>query len=180
MIKRWPYFIILVVVAGGVLYLWKKETPVAPPAPSTAKKTSATPPSSTPPGKTFQIDGKKVVGLSPGKEEEEIKKLKVANAVSPEWQENLEVALKAQGGQAIKDIAIQKVDSFIWAQDGVALNVESVIVTLKNQKNEETTFRVLVDAQTGKILKNWDRPVFDPANPRQNFGIKVDSRYHND
>ena len=179
MIKRWPYFLLIFVVAGAALYFFKKETRKAPPLSIHSKDTSPRP-TPTPEAKTFEIEGKKVVGLSPGKEAQEIKNLKVANSVSPEWQENLEEAFKAQGGQAIKDIAIQKVDSFIWAQDGVALNVESVIVTLKNQKNEETTFRVLVDAQTGKILKNWDRPVYDPLNPRQNFGIKVDSRYHND
>lgn len=180
MTKRWSYILlILLVVAGVFFYLRKTETQKAPPLASMSKNTTPEP-APTPEAKPFEINGKKVVGLSPGKESEEIKQIKVANSVSPEWQENLEEALKAQGGQAIKDIAIQKVDSFIWAQDGVALNVESVIVTLKNQKNEETTFRVLVDAQSGKILKNWDRPVYDPLNPRQNFGIKVDPRYHND
>ena len=179
MIKRWPYFLLILLVASAAIYLFKKETPSAPSHSTHSEKPSPSP-AHTPDLKPFEIEGKKVVGLSPGKEAQEIKNLKVANSVSPEWQENLEESFKAQGGQAIKDIAIQKVDSFIWAQDGVALNVESVIVTLKNQKNEETTFRVLVDAQTGKILKNWDRPVYDPLNPRQNFGIKVDSRYHND
>ena len=139
MIKRWPYFLLIIVVAIAALYLFKKETPSAPPLSTHSKKTSPSP-APNPDVKTFEIEGKKVVGLSPGKEAQEINNLKVANSVSPEWQENLEETFKAQGGQAIKDIAIQKVDSFIWAQDGVALNVESVIVTLKNQKMKRRPF----------------------------------------
>ncbi len=128
--------------------------------------------------KNLRIDGKKVVGLPPGEEEEQIRNLQVTNRVSPEWREKLESALRLQGGSEVKELLIDKVDSFIWAHGGIALNVESVIVRLKNLKDEQTSFRVLVDAQTGKILKNWDQPVIDPANPRDAFRIKVDPSYH--
>lgn len=173
MTKRWlPLILLFLALIGLYFYLQKK--PIAP------IETPPKPSSKIEPAPKLEIDGKQVLGLSPGKETEEIKKLKVANKVSPEWEEKLEETIRHQGGSAVKSVEIHKVDSFIWAQDGIALNVESVIVTLKNSKNQETVFRVLVDAQNGKILKNWDRPVIDPANPRENFGIKVDSRYHND
>jgi hypothetical protein len=175
MTKRWlPLFILI--FAGIAFYLYGKKRPELPqvttPAPVTQPKLVPAP--------KLEFQGKQVLGLSPGKETEEIKHLKVANEVSPEWEEKLEETLRHQGGSSVKSVEIQKVDSFIWAQDGIALNVESVIVTLKNSKNQESVFRVLVDAQNGKILKNWDRPVIDPGNPRENFGIKVDPRYHND
>lgn len=179
MTKRKIYIIILILVALVISYFLRKENSSTP-SPSAQHPSVAHPSPAKTDDKPIEIDGKKVIGLSPGKEAEEFKNLKVANTYSPEWKEHLEDSLRAQGGSALKDIAIQKAESFIWAQDGIALHVESAIVTLKNAKNEETTFRVLVDAQTGKVLRNWDRPVIDPMNPRENFGIKVDPRYHND
>lgn len=126
----------------------------------------------------LEIDGKKVVGLTPGHEAEEIQKLKVSNVVSPDWQTNLEESLRVQGGDAVKGVEIQKVDSFIWSHDGVSLNVESVIITVKGENNKATTFRALVDAQNGKILNNWDQPIIEYADPLKQPRIKIDPRYH--
>jgi hypothetical protein len=128
----------------------------------------------------LEIDGKKVVGLNPGHEKEEIKNLKVANYVSEDWRPNLEKAIITQGGTSVKDLVIKTVDSFVWAQDGNALYVESVIVSLKNENNATTTFRALVDAQTGKILKSWDPPIFDSMNSKGNLEIKLDPRYEDE
>jgi hypothetical protein len=127
----------------------------------------------------LKIDGRKVIGLPPGKEKESLSKIQLSNRPSTEWDEKLEKTIRSQGGDGVKDVQLKSVDSFIWTQDGQSLFVESVIVTLKKPNNEEISFRVLVDSQTGKILKNWDQPIFDPANPRDNFKIKIDPRYHN-
>ncbi len=127
----------------------------------------------------LKIDGRKVIGLPPGKEKESLSKIQLSNRHSTEWDEELEKTIRSQGGDGVKDVQLKSVDSFIWTQDGQSLFVESVIVTLKKPNNEEISFRVLVDSQTGKILKNWDQPIFDPANPRDNFKIKIDPRYHN-
>lgn len=130
---------------------------------------------------TLTIDGKKVLGLPPVTDEKKpIEQLKIANKPSVEWKPNLEKTLRAQGGDNVKDIVIKKVDSFVWNHDGIALYVESVVVTVKNQKNEETSFKALVDAQNGKILKNWDQPIFDPIHPKDNFKVRIDPRYHNE
>jgi hypothetical protein len=128
----------------------------------------------------IEIKGKRVVGLSPGKEKEEFAKLEVTNVPSPEWKIELKSALMNQGGGLLKEITLKEVDSFVWVQEGVALFVESVIVTIKNEQDEKTRFKVLVDAQTGKILKNWDQPVIDPGNPRDSFKVKIDPRYNSD
>lgn len=143
---------------------------------STSKEASP-PPSHVINTETLKIDGKRVLGLTPGKEAEEIKTLNVANNPSPNWTPALLKTLQKQGGKSIKDIQIRPVDSFILAQDNLALFVESVVVTITNEQNTQTTFRVLVDSQTGKILRNWDQPVIDPVNPRQNFRLKIDPRY---
>lgn len=178
MTKRRLYFALFFISLAGLVF-YVRNRPVQTP-PVTAKKEKTPEKAPEIDAESLQIEGKRVVGLRPGHEKEDIKKLKVANTPSPEWKPALEETLRAQGGNAIKEIKFDKVDSFVWAHDGVALFVESVIVTLKNDKNVPTTFRVLVDAQNGKILKNWDHPVFDPANPRESFRIKIDPRYHAD
>lgn len=143
-------------------------------------------------GKTIKVDGpdstriehkyngRRVLNLPPGREKEILENLKVTNIVSEEWQKKVEEALRLQGGDSLKDVSIQKVESLIWLYHGVALNVESVAVTLKNERKEQTRFRALIDSQNGKILQTWDQPVIDPANPRDKFNIKVDPRYLND
>jgi len=93
------------------------------------------------------------------------------------WQKNLETTLTRLGGKDLKSIDIKRVDSFIWKQQNLLLNVESVLVRLYNQKGEETSFRAIVDAQNGKILQTWDQPVIDHINARDTFGIRLDSRY---
>ena len=169
------------ILFAGILFWMKKETTpliVELPAEKPAQMKTNPPPQVD--VQNLKIDGKKVMGLHPGKEKEEIKKLKMANNDTNEWEEKLEDALRDQGGPNVGEIQIKKVESLILAQDGLALNVTSAIVTLENEKKEKTTFRVLVDSETGKVLQNWDQPVIDPINPREGFGIKLDSRYHND
>ena len=128
----------------------------------------------------LKIEGRKVIGLPPGNEKEMISKIKVSNKPTDNWEKSVEEALRTQAGEGIKEIIMKSVDSFVWTENGIALFVESVIVTIKNSRNEETTFRVMVDSQTGKILKNWDQPIYDPVNPRDNFKIKIDPRYHSE
>lgn len=176
MTKRRLFFALFFITLAGLVFFLRNRPLQTPPATLKKEKTQTKIPEVD--AKSLKIEGKRVVGLRPGNEEEEIKKLKIANTPSPEWKPALEETLRAQGGDAIKEIKFETVDSFVWAQDGIALFVESVIVTLRSDKNPPTTFRVLVDAQNGKILKNWDQPVFDPANPRENFRIKIDPRYH--
>ncbi len=129
---------------------------------------------------TLQIDGRRVVGFQPGEEKKKIKSLKIVNKASGDWKEALERTLRKQGGSAVKEIQMEVVDSLVWTQDEMGLFVESVVVTLRDDKNTSTTFRVLVDSQSGKILKNWDQPVIDPANPRESLRLKLDPRYHQD
>jgi hypothetical protein len=128
----------------------------------------------------LEINGRKVIGLPPGKEKQYLQKLKVSNTPSEEWKTGLEKTLKAQGGEGLKDLKLEKMESFVWVQDDTALFVESVLVNIKNEKKVNIKFRVLVDAQTGKILNNWDRPIIDLYDPKSDFKISIDPRYHSD
>ena len=102
-----------------------------------------------------------------------------SNHPSPEWRKRLEFSLKAQSGNSVKDIKIQKEKSLIWMRDKNPILVESVIITLTNHQKSESSFRALVDSQTGKVLESWDRTIFDPANVRDAAGIQLDPRYSN-
>lgn len=97
---------------------------------------------------------------------------------SPEWKELLEENLRAQGGDEIEEIKIDKVDSFVWSHEGVSLNVDSVVITISGRQNQRTKFRAIVDPRNGKILNSWDRPIVEYADPSKRRGIKIDPRYH--
>lgn len=172
--KKFILVFILAIVSGALLGIWLRKKS----QPEFVKKSQAPVETSHMINtETLKIDGKRVLGLTPGKEVEEIKQLKVANEASDKWSPALEKTLRKQGGKALKSIDLKTIDSFVLTQDNIALFVESVVVTITNEQNSQTTFRVLVDSQTGKILRNWDQPVIDPVNPRQNFRLKIDPRY---
>lgn len=101
------------------------------------------------------------------------------NTPSPDWEKRLETSLKEQSGNSLKTIKIQKESSMVWVKDGNPLLVQSVIITLTSQKAAESSFRAMVDSQTGKVLESWDRTISDPANVRGGFRIKLDPRYSN-
>lgn len=124
--------------------------------------------------KPFIMDGRKVISNSAVVD----KNRHPSNIISPEWKENFEKIILMQSGGRAKDIVVTKIDSFIWTDSGQTLNVESVLVSLKNDKNESTKFNALVDSQSGKIIQTWNQPVKDPGNPRDSFGVKLDPRYN--
>ena len=101
------------------------------------------------------------------------------NKPSPEWKKRLETSLKAQAGNSLKSMKIQKESSLVWMRDENPILVESVIVTLTNHQKVQSSFRALVDSQTGKVLESWDQTIFDPANVRDGFHLKLDPRYTN-
>jgi hypothetical protein len=178
MIKNKILFLFLsVLLIVGVIYFLKREKP----SPSVSQKKSS-------PAKETHIidevnlkfDGKRVMGLPPGKERDSIRNLRVSNRPSDNWKPNLEKALIAQGGSAVKDVQIEKVDSFIWTESRVALYVETVKITLKNDKNSSVSFNAMIDSETGKILKNWNQPVIDHFDKKDNFKVHIDPRYLND
>jgi uncharacterized membrane protein YkoI len=165
----------------GVIYFFKGSELAETKKSITPAKTSIVATAKTDTSAKVRIsnDGKTIT-RAPSQEDDDQNEnsLQPVNHVTQEWEPNLEKAIREQGGSAIKEVKIKKVDSIIWEQDGMALHAESVVISVKNDKDEETSFRALVDAQTGKILKNWDQPIIDPVNPRDNFKVRIDPRYH--
>ncbi len=100
------------------------------------------------------------------------------NVPSKNWEQKLKQSLRAQAGDSQLSIEIKKEKSIIWTKDENPLKVESVVVKLTNRQNVQSSFRALVDPQTGKVLESWDQTIFDPANVKENFSFKLDSRYN--
>ncbi len=178
MTRRSFSIILILVIASVSGYFYFREEP------SSVKTKTLTEPPLPLQTKAMKIplpvqDGRKILGVKPP-ENRPMKRIQVSNSISSDWEKKLKTSLLAQGGSAIKDINIKKVESLIWVQDQHALNVESVVIELKNDKDEESSFRAMIDSQTGKILETWDRPVTDPMNPKENTGLKLDPRYFND
>lgn len=114
----------------------------------------------------------------PSDEVEGTPNTEMTESSAPEWKELLEENLRAQGGDEVEEIKIDKIDSFKWKHDGISLNVDSVVITIRGKQNQQTKFRAIVDPRNGKILNSWDRPIVEYADPSKRRGIKVDPRYH--
>lgn len=170
------FIIILLVLGIGLYVIW---LPDSPPMDEVSLKIRKSSPESSlpmnPKDEVIMKEGRKVLGLTKGPNE--ARDLTVSNKPSPKWEEGLRQAVSRQGGNSLKDIKVIKEDSFIWVHAGIGLNVESVVVTLKDHKNQETTFRALVDSQTGKILQTWDWPIIDEFVRSEDSGVALDPRY---
>jgi len=163
--KNLPFLLIIFIIALGAIYFQLKSNYGTTPA--THLKSPQ-----------HEFRGRRVAGLTPGQEESELKNLQVSNKISKDWKEKVEQAISLQGGPELIETEIIPEDSYIWVFDGTALYVESVLIKLINSRSESTKFRALIDSDTGKILRTWDHPIIDPANPRKSKGIKIDPRYH--
>lgn len=171
--------LVLLALATVIYLLWFPKTSVKD-VTSRIFHSSPTQPPPHSPGTPVTLRSRKVLGLTPGKESEEVKDLVVRNVVSPKWEDGLRKSLSLQGGNSLKSISVQKNESLIWVQDGGALNVESVTVKLKDFSDRETSFRAMVDSSNGKIIQTWDQPIIDDYHRNEESGIKLDPRYHSD
>lgn len=185
MTKRYLVFIIaLVLILTGIYFRSENLIPQDPPPTPKVENAPEDVPTSVDnqklPDDLPVKDGRKVLGLPQKDRKKALKALKTVNIISSDWQEKLEENLKAQGGDGIKDIKVQKVESLIMNHQSGAIYTESVVVTLKNEKGEVSKFRAMIDSGSGKILETWDRPISDPVNPREEFKLRVDPRYNLD
>lgn len=94
------------------------------------------------------------------------------------WEENVKTHLLRQAFDNDFEVKITKEKSFTWEELGNSILVDSIKVSLRNPAGETSSFRAIVDHNTGKILRTWDRPIFDPINPRERRGIPLNPLYH--
>lgn len=92
------------------------------------------------------------------------------------WEEPLKEHLKILGGSQLKDIQFEEVQPLTFNFGGHPIAAKSLVVKLKNVREEVTAFKLIIDGSNGKILQSWARPIMDSANPREEFRIKIDER----
>lgn len=94
------------------------------------------------------------------------------------WEDNVKSSILRQAFDSDFEVSVVKEKSFLWKELGNEIEVDSVKVSLRNPAGETSTFRAIVDHNTGKVLRTWDRPIFDSINPRERPGIKLNPLYH--
>lgn len=150
--------IFILIAAGAILvavyysFFFKSEK-------STSIGDSAKPSQATAPVQTFQ--GRRVLNTPPKMTQTKLPDIKVSNQVSRDWETNLVSTLRYQGGDRLKDVKIEKVESIIWTTNGHYINAESVRITLTDQNGALTKFRAIVDSESGQIIEVWDRPMIE-------------------
>lgn len=122
------------------------------------------------------INGRKVVGLPPNQSKQDLKKFVPANTPSPVWKKAVEKSVINQAGGKVKGLEVKQLESLIWIQDNIPLNVENVMVSFLDPDGRKITFKAMVDSQSGRLIQTWDRPVFDDYSANKD-GIRLDPRY---
>lgn len=144
---------VLFSLLGIACYIW--VTRVAP-SPTIIIKDETPKSKVTIPNQTSQVSKTEVV-----KSQRSPASMNPVNMPTQEWRSNLKDNLVTQGGSFIKEIHITKERTFTFTKDRTPLNAHTVKIDLKNQNDEASSFRAIVDASTGKILETYDRTQFD-------------------
>lgn len=176
MAKRLLTLLILFFVLLGIVYIYPRKDHVIEKkfekeAPSTTSLKNTPPPSVAKPRRILGVKPDDVQKLAP-------EDFETDNLPGEEWEDILTQNLEAQGGDSLQEIDIKKTESLILRRDNRKLAVESVVITLTRKDGVQSSFRALVDSETGKVLETWDRPVFDPVHPNENFKVKLNPIYH--
>lgn len=95
--------------------------------------------------------------------------VKMANQKNQKWKEKLQQDYKSFLGDS-HQVDITPERSVVWTKDGKGLYAEVVQVQVKSEKRPTSSFKALVNAETGKVLETWNQtimqkktgPVFRP------------------
>jgi hypothetical protein len=178
--KNQVIFILVLLVLASILYYFFYPTMkvqmgqfpgLGDSAQQTTPKLKKVPASAVP-----MINGRKVVGLPSHQNKQSLKNFVPVNTPSPTWKKAVEKSIIRQAGGKVKDLEVKQLESLIWIQDNIPLNVENVTVSFRDPDGRKISFRAMVDSQSGRLIQTWDRPVFDDFGPNKD-GIRLDPRY---
>jgi Zn-dependent metalloprotease len=89
---------------------------------------------------------------------------KAANKVDKKWKAKaLSNLSKVWIGD--KGIEIEHKDSAVFIKNGIAKNVEHVLVSLVHNNGNPSSFEAYIDSQTGKIIKTWNKTRYESRKP---------------
>jgi hypothetical protein len=91
----------------------------------------------------------------------DIRDLPMANKPSKEWRSHLNVHLKKIGGKRLKSAQVTPQESYIIPDGNAGRYVERVIIKIRGNEGEYTSFFAEVDSQTGYVLKSWGAAIHE-------------------
>ena len=95
--------------------------------------------------------------------EEDMEKLDFINEENPDWKEELSRKLLDTLDKK-PNLKVIKEKSLIKLIGKKARYLEQAIVIIEYENGNENSFRALIDSETGKIIRSWDRTI------HENFG----------
>lgn len=166
--KTWWWILPVFLLVGVGVFLWHKnhsaianrevEVAAIKPQPSTPIKRA---PASVPSSKIVPAKKELPKREWVGKKDDVVKsgRVKFANTVSEEWSLKLEESL-LRGMPEDVTLEIQNERDLIVLEGQTATNAQQVVVIF-NSPEKRNSYRALVDAQTGRILKSWDHTIHE-------------------
>ncbi len=92
----------------------------------------------------------------------------VVNKIDKKWKDKA-VSNLSRVWISDKEIEIEHKESAVFIKNGVAKNVEHVLVSLVHNDGNPSSFEAYIDSQTGKIIRSWNKTRYESRKP-----LKVD------
>ena len=102
---------------------------------------------------------RKTIGLPKGKKIEDLN-LEFRNRINRDWKKILGEKL-LYDLQDETQVFIKKIDSLLEIKGNEATYLEIAIVKFYDSKGNQSSFRALVDTESGKIMRRWDKTIFE-------------------
>lgn len=82
------------------------------------------------------------------------------NFVNPKWKEILGEELLRFQDEGTK-VLVKAEKALLRVEKSVGLYMEQVLITYLLPSGEQSSFRALVDSSSGRIIRTWDRTIFE-------------------
>jgi hypothetical protein len=109
------------------------------------------------------------------KYEDENNDLQMANSVNPEWKDIMGNDLM-RFQPADTKLMVKEEVPVIKIVNGIGRYLEQVTVTYLQKNGSRSSFKALVDSETGTVVETWDRTIHEHIRPKRG-GIILPSNY---
>jgi hypothetical protein len=131
-------------------------------------------PANTPPQKKFRMRNNRVLmGEANPKYEDVNEDLEMINSVSPTWKDDMGVELMRFQDTETK-LLVKEEKPIIKVQNGKGRFLEEVIITYLMKNGNQSSFKALVDSETGSLVETWDRTIHEKVRKKRE-GIRLPS-----
>lgn len=116
-------------------------------------------------------DGRVLTGDINPKYEDEETPLKMVNTINPNWKDDMGNYLIRFHPESTKLIVKEEL-SLIKIREGQGRYFEQVAITYLDKNGDRSSFRALVDSETGALVETWDRTIHERiGRPRKGISL---------